>query len=137
MVTAKEAKRLLSLHGTVRPQQASDWKGTIALPPSAERFYVEVGPVDITIESHGNPYFFPKLGDLWQFQAGYRWNGQTGKPIKNWINDWLVIADEGGNPFILSRSSGSVSHATHGSGKWEPETLFPDINAMAACLGFL
>jgi hypothetical protein len=137
MVSAETAKRLLALHGEVRPQSSADWTGAIPLPAVIEQFYRDVGPVNVTILAYGNPYFFPSLRDLWQFQAGYRWNGLSGKPIDNWNDNWLVLADEGGDPFIVEQSSGVVLHAYHGEGDWDAGELFPDLNAMAACLAQL
>jgi hypothetical protein len=134
MVTAKVTKQLLALHGEVRSQPASDWTGAFPIPPAVEQFYREVGPLKVTIEAHGNPYFLPCLADLWQFQAGYRWNGLSGEPIEDWPDDWLVVADEGGDPFILVRSSCVVLHAYHGGGEWDAGEMFPDLNTMAACL---
>jgi|688.fasta_scaffold355934_2 hypothetical protein len=134
MVAAEVAKRLLAMHGEVCAQPPSDWNGAFPIPPEIERFYIEVGPTNVTIEAHGNPYFLPSLADLWQFQAGYRWNGLSGEPIEDWPDDWLVIADEGGDPFIFVRSSGVVLHAHHGEGEWDGGEMFPDNNTMAACL---
>ena len=54
-----------------------------------------------------------------------------------WEEDWLVVADQGADPFILSRATGEVSLAQHGEGAWEPVPLFPNLNAMAACLGLV
>jgi hypothetical protein len=59
MVTAEVAKRLLALHGEVRPQPSSDWTGPFPIPAAVERFYQEVGPANVTIEAHGNPFFEP------------------------------------------------------------------------------
>lgn len=137
MLTAEIAKRLLALHGEIRPQPLADWTGTFVLPPAVEQFYREVGPTNITIEAHGNPYFLPCLADLWKFQAGYRWNGLSGEPIEDWNDDWLVVADEGGDPFIFDRSSGAVLYAYHGEGEWDAGEMFPDLNTMAACLAQL
>ena len=137
MITAQRARELLSLHGELRSQPASDWSGAFDLPACAERFYEEIGPTDVFVESYGNPFFFPRLTALWDFQAGYRWNGLNGEPIADRDDDWLVIADEGGDPFIVSRSSGVVLHAEHGAGVWTPSRLFLDLNTMAACLGCL
>jgi hypothetical protein len=137
MVAAERARELLSMHGIVQPQPPDDWTGIFPLPPSVERFFQQVGPADITIEDYGNPFFLPRLAALWEFQAGYRWNGLTGQPIEGWDDDWLVVADQGGDPFILSRASGSVLHAVHGSGVWAPAVMFADLNTMAACLGHL
>ena len=69
MITPERAKELLAAHGEVRPQPPTDWKGAFPLPAAAERFYQEIGPADVTIEAHGNPYFVPRLGALWDFQA--------------------------------------------------------------------
>jgi hypothetical protein len=137
MVTAEVAKQLLALHGDVRPQPSSDWTGAFSIPPAVERFYQEIGPCNVTIRTQGNPYSLPSLADLWQFQAGYRWNGLTGEPIEDWSDDWLVVADEGGDPFIFARSSGVVLHACHGEGEWDAGEMFPDLNTMAACLAQL
>src|SRR5262249_8604251 len=126
--------RILALHGEVRSQPASAWTGPFPIPLAVERFYREVGPLNVTIEAHGNPYFLPSLADLWQFQAGYRWNGLSGQRIKHWPDDGLVAADEGGDPFIFARSSGMVLHAYHGEGEWDADEMFPDLNTMAACL---
>jgi hypothetical protein len=134
MVTVEVAKRLLALHGEVRPQTASEWTGAFPIPRDVERFYREVGPANVTIEAHGNPYFLPSLADLWQFQAGYRWHGLSGEPTEDWPDDWLVVADEGGDPFIFVRSSRVVLHAYHGEGEWDASEMFPDLNTMAACL---
>jgi hypothetical protein len=137
MVTAEQARLQLSLHGIVQPQLPNAWSGGLPLAAVLERYYREVGPVDVCIESFGNPFFLPSLARLWSLQAGYRWNGLSGEPVADWQDDWLVVAHQGGDPFILSRSSGTVLHDQHGRGRWEPGELFPDLNAMAGCLGFL
>lgn len=137
MATAEQARQLLSLSGDVRPQPPEDWTGAFPLPPAVEQFYLEVGPADVFIESYGNGFSLPSLAKLWSRQAGYRWNGLTNEPVADWQDDWLVVADQGGDPFILSRSSGVVLHDQHGRGVWEPGELFPDLNTMAACLGQL
>lgn len=137
MATAEQARLMLSRFGVVRPQPPSDWSGPFPIPPAVERFYREVGPVDICVESYGNPFFLPRLAELWKFQAGYRWNGLSGEPIADWQDEWLVVADQGGDPFILSRSSGAVLHDEHGRGEWEPDEMFPDLVTMAVCLGQL
>jgi hypothetical protein len=134
MINSEKAKQLLALHGPVRPQSPTDWTGPFRIPAAVERYYREVGPANVTIKAHGNPYFLPCLADLWKFQAGYRWNGPTGEPISDWNEDWLVVADEGGDPFIFGRSSGKVMHAYHGEGEWDLGEMFTDLNTMAACL---
>jgi hypothetical protein len=137
MVSAERSRQLLAKHGVVQSRPADDWTGDVTLPPDIETFFQDVGPVDITIQSYGNPYFLPRLSRLWQFQAGYRWNGLTGETIADWDPNWLVVADEGGDAFIYSVSGRSVLFAVHGAGRWEPEPLFADLNTMGACLAHL
>ena len=137
MVTAEFTRQLLALHGEVRPQPRMDWIGPFPLPESVEQFYCEVGPASITVEMHGNPFFLPCLAELWNFQAGYRWNGLSGEPIEDWNDAWLVVADAGGDPFIFDRTSSAVLHAYHGEGEWDASEIFRDLNKMAACLAQL
>ncbi len=135
MMTSNQVIKLLTPHGTCQPQPVSDWLGAITLPPAIARFYEEVGPVEIAIPGYGNPTFLPRLSSLWERQAGYRWNARTNETIGDWHSDWLVIADEGADPYIFCE--GKVLFAYHGSGKWKPEDAYADINTMAACLATL
>ena len=137
MLTPEQVRDLLERHGTTCPQSALEWRGEIPLPATVERFYADAGPSDITIKSLGNSYFLPKLADLWQFQVGYRWHGFTGERLPEWDEDWLVVADQGGAPFILSISTNSILYAHHGEGVWEPEVIYPDIFTMSACMAIL
>lgn len=137
MVDSATARKLLSSHGVTRAQDSTDWKGSFALPLELEAFYREVGPVDVSIDGYGNPYFLPSLLRLWEYQAGYRWNSATGEPAAGWDDDWIVVAVEGGDPFIFSRAGGGVLRANHGTGAWTVTEIFDDVNAMAACLATL
>ncbi len=137
MVTAQLVRELLASHGKLMSQTATEWTGAFPLPASLELYYQEIGPYDITIEAHGNPFFLPSLAELWNLQAGYRWNGISGEPCPDWDDDWLVVAHEFEGAFILSRKSGKVLHDLHGGGAWKPYQLFPDLNSMAACLADL
>ncbi len=135
MVESARVRELLELHGSCQPQHASEWAGQIPLPDPIAEFYRDVGPVNITIEGYGNPTFIPNLSQLWNRQAGYRWNGLTGEPIADWDRDWIVVADEGADPYIYR--NGKILFAQHGAGVWEPDEIYPDLNTMAACLATL
>ena len=89
MITTEKALALLSEHGTTTPQSPDDWLGTFDLPDCVKRFYEEVGPDDITIESNGNPYFLPRLSSLWDFQAG---GGIGANPISFLIGNQQHVA---------------------------------------------
>lgn len=133
----------LSPFGALRPQSAGDWTGEVPLHPSLARFYAEVGPYGVEgpggpegldIPSPGNPFRLPALPRLWDLQAGYRWDARDGRRLPRWRDEWLVVADAGGDPFILDLVTGAVLHDRHGGGAWSPEPIFPDILAMAAAL---
>lgn len=74
MISTTQIIEILSQFGELRQQTISDWYGEIALPKQIEDFYLEVGPVDLKIDSIGNPYHIPSLSRLWKYQVGYRWD---------------------------------------------------------------
>lgn len=131
-------RTLLEPWGELRPQPASDWLGPIPLPDVVARFYEHigplgptiyesVGPVGLTIDVGGNPVCIPPLRKLWDLQAGYRIHGITREAIPGWNPDWLVVAEQGGDPFILDCAHRTVLFAWHGAGAWSPRLLAPDL----------
>jgi hypothetical protein len=122
---------------TKRPQVAKEWSGTLSLTSDVATFYAAVGPVDLNIPGYGNDYFMPSLAGLWNLQEGYRWHGRSRAPLAGWDDDWLVVAYEGGDPFILCRRSGGILHAVHGQGDWEASEMFGDLLSMAACMAIM
>lgn len=127
-------RTLLAPWGELRPQPASDWQGTVPLPealadfyaqvgPWGETYHAQVGPTGVSLDIGGNPVDIPPLHKLWQLQAGYRWNAVDGEPLADWSEHWLVIADQGADPFILDIASGEVLFAFHGAGAWAPKRL--------------
>ena len=137
MIEAARTIELLSAHGSCVSQDASDWQGTIALPDEVAQFYAEVGPQEIEIEGYGNCTSIPSLAELWQYQAGYRWDALTGERIDDWPDSWFVVADEGGDPYIYDADTRQVLFAQHGMGTWEAGELYANLNTMAACLATL
>lgn len=136
-ITPEQVRMLLSEHGQTCSEGLDDWSGKIELPNEIANFYRDIGPSNITIEGCGNPYFLPRLDILWDYQCGYRWDGNTGERLDDWLDQWLVVADEGADPFIFDQETGRILYAMHGMGVWEPEEVFPDIYTMAACLATL
>lgn len=120
-----------------RPQPAIDWQGKIPLPPAVAEYFAELGPVDVSIRGYGNPYFLPSLFKLWAHQTGYRIHGSTYERLPDWHDDWLVIADEGGDPFIFSRATGAILHAYHGEGVWEPALIFNNLVEMVTTFAII
>lgn len=148
MASIEQVRAALASHGALAPQSAAEhWHGELALPAAIATFYEQVGPLGdwvndrvgyagLTVPTTGNPFSIPALSRLWQLQAGYRWHGITGERIADWPAHWLVVADQGADPFIFDLRTGAIQFAMHGAGTWqEDEPLFADIFEMAACLG--
>ena len=136
-ITAKETRELLCRHGSCAPQGPADWTGPFQLPESLLQFYSGVGPKDVCIEGFGNPTTIHSLKKLWERQAGYRWNGLTNEPIGDWPENWIVVADEGADPYIFDTETTRILFAQHGSGEWDAGEIYLDINTMAACIATL
>ena len=148
MASIEQARAALASHGVLAPQSAAEhWRGEMPLPAAVAAFYAHVGPLGewindrvghagLTVPTTGNPFSIPPLSRLWQLQAGYRWHGITGERLAGWPDHWLVVADQGADPFILDLRTGAIQFARHGAGAWEEDApLFADILEMAACLG--
>lgn len=134
----QDIKKLLETYGILKPQPYSDWLGDGMLPQAVAQFYSEVGPygriihknvgpIGVNIAAGGNPVYVPPLCKLWDLQGGYRTDGITGERIKNWPNEWLVIASQSGNPFIFNSIDNQVYFDFSGGGGWQPKLLAPTI----------
>jgi hypothetical protein len=127
---AREILRRADPKAVFRPQARTDWLGEFPLPDAVAEYFSEFGPVDVTITAYGNPYFLPSLSQLWKIQSGYRYHPKTHERFIDWDDDWLMIAEEGGDPFIFSRISTVILHAYHGEGVWEPTPMFDSLVEM-------
>ena len=137
LISSERVSNALRGHGELRSQPASDWTGPIPLPSELERYYREIGPVDLLIDGLGDPFFLPALASLWTFQTGHRFQGSPGEALSEWDSDWLAVADQGGAPLIFSRQNGCISFARRASGSQPREEIFSDLNEMACCLSLL
>jgi len=135
--TAKQILRRAYPDAIFDSQSLTDWQGEFPLPDAVAEYFREFGPVDVTIDGYGNPYFLPSLSQLWAFQAGYRYHPQTLERFTEWDDDWLVIADEGGDAFIFSRASNVILHAYHGEGAWRPKPMFENLAEMATTFSII
>ncbi len=135
---AREAiKRGATPKPKLRPQTIKDWKGPFPLPSEVERYFKELGPVDIQLSGVANNFFLPRLAGLWEYQAGYRYHPETKERFPGWDDDWLVIADEGSDPCIISRKTGRILQAMHGTGSWKFTEVSPDLETFITTLATL
>ena len=122
---------------SLRSQPARDWTGDYPLPAPVAVYYAELGSDNLSIAGYGNGYFLPSLANLGAHQTGYRTHGRTGERLPEWEEDWLVVGDEGGDPFIFSRGQGVGLRASHGEGCWQPKLLFRDLAEVVTTLSIL
>lgn len=82
-------------------QDVSEWKGPFALPEELARFYKEVGPQDLELTGPGNPFYFPRLSKLWEYQSIF-----ADHPP---MSDALVFLSEGGElHYVYQMRTGHV-----------------------------
>ena len=130
-------RKLLAPWGALKPQPASDWTGDFSLPQVVAAFYENVGPWGKIVHAHHGQtglridarlrVDIPPLSRLWDFQAGFRWDGNTRERVKDWKDEWLLVAYAEADPFILDISTGQVLFAFHGAGGWYPKVFAPDL----------
>lgn len=129
--------------GELRPQPRDAWQGELALPQVLADFYEQVGPWGATYHPNVGPVgitlsetniSFPPLYKLWDRQAGYRWDASNGERVAEWQDNWLMIADQNADPFILDTETGKILHAMHGTGAWDADVAAPDLPTFAAAL---
>lgn len=146
MHNSDEIRQLLLPWGELRPQNRGQWQGKPhALPqeiadfyaqigPWGEVIYESVGPTGISLCVGGNPVCIPPLARLHDLQAGYAWQASVDESLEDWPEHWLVIAEQGGDPFIYDRLSAQVLFAFHGAGRWEPKVFAPDLHTAIGAL---
>ena len=87
--------------------------------------------------AYGNLWYVPSLAQLWGLQAGYWYDPKTYEPLEGWNNNWLVVASDGGDPYILDLPTGAILHDFHGQGAWNPRLLFKDLSEMISVFAVL
>lgn len=137
-VHAASVQQALSVFGPTSRQEPLEWTGESPLAPELARFYREVGPEWIEIDTAGLPFVFFPLERLWDEQAGYRWNRGTGAQLVDWNEEWTVVAKQGSDPFILDGLTGGILTAPGDDG-WEdrlsdPEPTFESLGEMVLAL---
>ncbi len=100
----------------------SQWAGQYALPDELLEFYkiFKFPKRGMAFPGVGNSYNVYSLDSLFSRQDGYAYSGKPQQPITGWHPNWIVIADEGADPFIYDTNKKCVLSDMHGQGKWEP-----------------
>ena len=139
-MTFSEAKDLLLENfpdAAIRNQFVEDWTGPFPLPTQIATYYAEIGPAELEIWGYGNPWYVPSLARLWDLQAGYRYHPDTNEDFDDWKDNWLVVAYDGGDPYIFDTNTEIILHDLHGQGVWNPKPLFRDLGEMISVFAVL
>jgi hypothetical protein len=107
------------------PEDIKRIKARWKLPKVYLDFLTRFSPIKVTIESRRfyNHFQLFGAGELIEAQEGFSFNPVEQKPIEEWPVHLVVIANHGGDPFVLdlSKSDGNdapVETAEHGIGVW-------------------
>lgn len=109
-------------------QITARWK----LPEKYLDFLTRFSPLNVFIESgkfaDGLQLF--GAGELLKGQEGYSFNPVTNELLPDWPSEYLVIGNDGGDPYILNllESDGNdapIYTAQHGMGRWDFNKAFP------------
>ncbi len=107
------------------PEDIQRIKARWSLPSIYLDFLSRFSPIKVTIESRRfyNHFQLFGAGELIEAQDGYSFDPTAKKPLDNWPLHLVVIANHGGDPFVLdlSKSDGKdapVDTAEHGVGAW-------------------
>ncbi len=111
---------------------AKQWPLALAQKVNQDSTLVNIGVLD----AYGavSPVASSQDNQVYVRQAGYRWHGISGERLSGWQDDWLVVADQGADPFILETGSGRILFDLHGGRGWDPAPCFDDLWQMAASL---
>lgn len=112
------------------------------LPLSGElrNLYGTSGPLDtVNIPAPLGGITLAPARDLVSYQSCYRWHGNDGHRLNEWPDEWVVIANHSGDPFIADTAvpGTRVGIAIHGTGSWKPFWIAPtpaDFLMLLACL---
>jgi hypothetical protein len=110
------------------PEDIERIKAHWNLPSLYLDFLTRFSPISVILESRRfyNSFRLYGAGELIEAQDGYSFDPENQAPIEDWPSNLVVIADHGGDPFVLdlAKSDGEdapVSTAEHGMGVWEFE----------------
>ena len=96
------------------------------LPKLYIEFLTMFSPLKVVLSAKGIGSDIEIFGasNLIEGQNGYSFNPETDKPILDWPEKYVAIANESGDPYVLDLSAikdgdAPVLNATHGHGKWD------------------
>ena len=103
------------------------------IPVELKDFLNEKIPLSGQIDIGFELFEFPNAEKLFEFQEGYRWHGLTKERLMGWNEKWIVFGASNADPLIFNASNGEVLFDRHGAGRWNPVTLFHNLDAMNKC----
>lgn len=94
-----------------------------SLPPEYIEFLRRFSPLNVRLPRGPSELWLFGASELIRGQDGYSFNPVTKEVILDWPDEYLVIASQDGNPFVLdmgsSKQHGKILTAPHGEGKWD------------------
>jgi hypothetical protein len=109
------------------------------LPPTYLEFLARFSPLRVQIDAERfyNGFCLYGAGELLKRQIGYSLDAE-GKSLEGWPDGYVVIADDGADPFVIDTSRAPVEapvlSAEHGMGRWDFVDEAPSFEAFLAGL---
>jgi hypothetical protein len=101
----------------------------VALPWEVEEYLRTAVPLrDVVLLTEADPVRLWGVRGLGRRQDGYSYNPLLQEDLGDWNPDLLVVADRGGDPYVVPLSGGhdaplQVQTAPHGAGRWRFEPV--------------
>jgi hypothetical protein len=101
----------------------------VALPREVEEYLRTAVPLrDVVLLTEADPVRLWGAGGLGRRQDGYSYDPMLQEDIDDWNPNLLVVADRGGDPYVVPLSGGhdgqlQLQVAPHGAGTWRFEPV--------------
>ncbi|MEU9619030.1 SMI1/KNR4 family protein [Streptomyces sp. NPDC048155] len=128
-----DALQRAGVSGTFGPCLAADLEAVardLPVSPELRSLYGTSGPLDtLDIPAPLGGIILTPARGLVPYQSGYRWHGNDGHRMVGWPDEWVVIADHSGDPFVADTAAPGtrVGIAMHGTGSWRPFWVAPTV----------
>jgi len=121
-----------SRFGHAKPATISAARRRLTIPDELAKFYELADPQSVKIPTvEGGILTLYSAKSLVTKQKGFRWNSKNGRKLPDWNDDWLVIGDEDGDPFVvdtrLKRGPHPVLRDFRNTEKWLPTRIADDL----------
>lgn len=101
------------------------------------KWYKDHAPRMGELDFGGNPIQLYEPEEIVEVQVNFSHDLESMQSNPEWQNDWIVIADNGLNPFILDKKKENLYHVWHGQGAINLREIAPSLEGFIETLNVL